>query len=94
MAEVIELEIVVVEPVYLELAEQPVYYIGTSQAGPAGPAGPIGPPGVILEGAKYSLTDAGEFGQISIDDDYVYFCVLTGTAGNAIWKKSPIFKSN
>lgn len=45
------------------------------------------------EGDKYSDTDAGALGQISITDDYMYFCVKSGTAGNAIWKKSPLFKS-
>jgi hypothetical protein len=45
------------------------------------------------EGDKYSATDAGKLGEVSLTDDYVYLCVKEGTAGNAIWKKSPMFKS-
>jgi hypothetical protein len=45
------------------------------------------------EGDRYSSTDAGTINQISISDDYLYICVKTGTAGNAIWKKTPLFKS-
>jgi hypothetical protein len=45
------------------------------------------------EGDRYSSTDAGTINQISIADDYLYICVKTGTAGNAIWKKTPLFKS-
>lgn len=47
----------------------------------------------ILSGDKYSATDSGTFGDISITDDYLYICVLTGEAGNAIWKRSPLFKN-
>ena len=42
-------------------------------------------------GVKASATDAGTVGDISITDDYIYFCVQTGTAGHAIWKKSVVF---
>lgn len=45
----------------------------------------------VTTGAKASATDAGTAGDISITDDYIYFCVQTGTAGNAIWKKSVVF---
>jgi hypothetical protein len=48
---------------------------------------------VALSGAKSSATDAGTFGDISLTDDYVYYCVQTGTAGNAIWKKSVMFQT-
>lgn len=47
----------------------------------------------ILEGDKSSSTDAGEWSQISLGDDYLYVCTKTGTAGNAIWKKMPMFYS-
>lgn len=47
----------------------------------------------FLEGDKYSSVDSGTLGQISITDDYLYVCVKTGTSGNAIWKKLPMFQS-
>lgn len=46
------------------------------------------------EGERYSSIHAGTVGMISITDDYIYICVKTGTAGNAVWKKSPMFISN
>lgn len=45
----------------------------------------------VGSGAKASATDAGTFGQLSLTDDYLYICVQTGTAGNAIWKKTVLF---
>jgi hypothetical protein len=48
---------------------------------------------VALSGAKSSATDAGTFGDVSLTDDYVYYCAQTGTAGNAIWKKSVMFQT-
>lgn len=45
----------------------------------------------VTTGSKSSATDAGTLGDISITDDYIYFCVQTGTAGNAIWKKAVVF---
>ena len=42
MANTIELELVIVEPILLELDIAPAMYIGTAQAGPTGPPGPIG----------------------------------------------------
>jgi len=50
-----------------------------------------GTAGNVFEGAKSSATDAGTFGDISLSDDYAYFCVKSGSAGNAIWKKSIMF---
>lgn len=47
----------------------------------------------VTTGAKSSSTDAGSQGDISITDDYIYFCVQSGTAGNAIWKKSVVFST-
>ena len=41
-------------------------------------------------GTKSSAIDAGVQGQFSIDDDYLYMCVVTGTAGNAIWKRTAL----
>lgn len=50
-----------------------------------------GTAGNVFEGARSSATDAGTFGDISLTDDYTYFCVKSGSAGNAIWKKSVMF---
>ena len=50
-----------------------------------------GTAGNVFEGAKSSASDAGTFGDISLTDDYTYFCVQSGSAGNAIWKKSIMF---
>lgn len=61
--------------------------------GPPGPAGPQGPVWNVTYGDKSSLLDAGTYGQASLGDDYLYFCTQTGTAGNAIWKKSVLFNT-
>lgn len=44
-------------------------------------------------GAKKTGIDSGTFGEISITDDYAYFCVLGGVAGVAKWKKVPLFNT-
>jgi len=43
------------------------------------------------EGEKKTGVDAGTIGQMSITDDYLYICVLSGEIGIAIWKKSVLF---
>lgn len=45
----------------------------------------------ITFGAKSSASDAGDLFQMAIDDDYLYICVLAGTAGNAKWKRTVLF---
>ena len=40
--------------------------------------------------APGSKTAAGTAGQIAYDDDYYYVCVLTGIAGSAKWKRTPL----
>lgn len=110
------IDIIITEPVLLDIATEPIYYIGTSQSGPKGDDGDSayqvwldegnigteqdfldslkgdqGDPFSFVEGSKSSATDAGTLGDISITDDYIYWCVKTGTAGNAIWKKAVIF---
>lgn len=52
-----------------------------------------GTAGNVFEGARSSANDAGTFGDISITDDYAYFCVQSGSAGNAIWKKTVMFQT-
>jgi len=42
-------------------------------------------------GEKSSAIDAGNVGEITIENDYLYVCVQTGIAGSAIWKKSVLF---
>jgi len=44
-------------------------------------------------GSKTTGIDAGVQGQISITDDYGYFCVTGGPAGTAIWKKFILFQT-
>jgi hypothetical protein len=46
-----------------------------------------------LSGSKTTGLDAGVAGQISITDDYGYFCVQGGSTGTAIWKKFILFQS-
>lgn len=43
-----------------------------------------------LRGTKDSATDAGTAGQVAYDDDYAYICVVSGSSGNATWKKFPL----
>lgn len=47
----------------------------------------------IPSGSKQSSVDAGTFGETSLDDDYLYVCVQTGSAGSAIWKQTAILQS-
>lgn len=44
-------------------------------------------------GAKQSSVDAGQVGEMSVDDDYLYICVTTGGAGLATWKRTAILQS-
>lgn len=58
-----------------------------------GDKGDDGDPFVMAVGDKSSATDAGTVKDVSLGDDYLYICTTTGTAGNAIWKKTPLFKA-
>ena len=49
---------------------------------------------LIPFGTKSSSLDPGTQGQRSMDDDYFYLCTQSGAAGDAVWKRIPIFKSN
>lgn len=91
MADTIIIELIIVEPVMLDIEPQPINYIGTLRAGPQGEKGEKGDSAFIVQGMKSSAVDAGNFGDISITNDYVFFCVQTGIAGQAIWKKSLMF---
>lgn len=90
MADPLEIELLIVDPVYLDLDVAPSVFIGTVLTGPQGPAGN---PWIPMTGAKSSASDAGLFGEISIDNDYLYVCVQSGEAGSAIWKKSLMFQT-
>jgi len=96
MSTPIEIELTIVDPIELSIETAPDYHIGSAISGPTGPQGEqgeTGPAWTFDTGAKYSSTDEGTFGDASIDDDYLYICVETGTAGNAKWKKTPLFLS-
>ena len=41
-------------------------------------------------GSKYSALDAGTLLDMSVDDDFLYICVESGTVGNARWKRIPL----
>ncbi|RLD56518.1 MAG: hypothetical protein DRI97_07290 [Bacteroidetes bacterium] len=44
-------------------------------------------------GAKQSSVDAGALGEFSVDDDYLYVCVVAGSAGSAVWKQTALLQS-
>jgi hypothetical protein len=46
-----------------------------------------------LYATKQTGVDGGTAGDVSIDDDYLYVCVVTGGVGVAVWKKVPLFKT-
>jgi len=48
---------------------------------------------LIPEGEKHSATHAGTFGEMSLSDDYLFLCVKTGAAGNAIWKRTTLHQT-
>lgn len=48
------------------------------------------PVGNITYGTKYTGTDSGTLFQMSIDDDFLYICVVAGEAPDAIWKRIPL----
>jgi len=52
-----------------------------------------GSPAPFLSSSKSSAVDAGTQGDLAYDDDYVYVCTTTGTAGNAIWKRIPLLRT-
>ena len=37
--------------------------------------------------------DAGTLGELSVDDDYLYICVIAGGAGSATWKRAALSQS-
>jgi hypothetical protein len=93
MSTPIEIELIIVEPVMLELQTAPVYSIGTAQAGPQGEKGEPGGTLDVGWGTKQTGVDAGTLKEISIDDDYLYLCVVEGDAGVAVWKKTVLFNT-
>jgi hypothetical protein len=93
LSNTIEIELVIVEPIELELGVAPSTYIGTSQAGPQGEQGPPGETLGIDWGPKQTGVDEGTLKEMSIDDDYLYICVIEGEAGVAVWKKTVLFNT-
>jgi hypothetical protein len=65
----------------------------TGPTGATGATGATGPSASFEEGEKSSAGDPGVFGQISISGSYLYLCIQSGTAGNAIWKKIPLLNT-
>ena len=49
--------------------------------------------GVKEYATKKTGVDSGYLGQEAYDDDYSYICVVAGTVGVAVWKKSLMFKT-
>jgi hypothetical protein len=90
----IELNITVAEALPLTLTVADPVEIGTTTSVTAPEADPIFQAWAAIyqpqEGAKTNA-DAGTKGQLSITDDYLYVCVLTGAAGAAKWKRVPLF---
>ena len=82
---VITAQVAVQAPIELQAIQEGI------AVGPKGDKGDKGDPFTFMEGAKSSATDAGTISDISITDDYIYWCVKTGTAGNAIWKRAVVF---
>lgn len=48
---------------------------------------------LVSFGTKRTNVDAGEFKQISFDQNWIYFCTTPGEAETAVWKKFPLLKS-
>jgi hypothetical protein len=45
---------------------------------------------LITPGTKETGTDGGEYKQICYDSNWLYFCIVPGEPGTAIWKKFPL----
>lgn len=69
-----------IKPIVIKNNLVPIKIIGSR-----GPAGLV-----VTNGSKYSAIDEGQLNNISIDDDFIYICVQSGTAGNAKWKRAPL----
>ncbi|HSW67352.1 MAG TPA: hypothetical protein VLH16_02105 [Bacteroidales bacterium] len=107
MSNPINIEVSISKPVTLELEVDPGYVVTPGyQIAPEplftgseafklvpGDKAKIDASVTLLFGDKYSSVHAGELGQFSLADDYLYVCVKAGTAGNAIWKKTVLFYS-
>jgi len=52
-----------------------------------------GSPGVFTNATKASAVDAGVKMDLAFDDDYLYICTVTGSAGSATWKKTPLLRT-
>lgn len=76
MAEYIEIELQIAEPVLLEIATEPIYHIGTAQVGPSGlkgdkgDTGNTGPQGETLWEAD-GATTIKPFNAKTVDAAYI-----------------------
>lgn len=48
---------------------------------------------IVGYATKQTGSDAGTQGELSIDDDYLYVCTVTGGIGVAIWKRVPLMQT-
>ena len=83
------MDLLIVEPVLLEIGEQPSAYIGTAQAGPTGPKGPPGDSNIpeasqTTRGLiKIASDSAVETGDNTTD------AIVPSTLKNELLKKAP-----
>lgn len=89
MSDTVIIDLLVVEPVFLEIGEEPVAFIGTAQAGPTGPQGPPGDSNIpdasqTTRGLIKIASDAAvETGDNTTD------AVVPSTLKNELLKKAP-----
>lgn len=74
-------------------AEEPLFVASEAFKFESGDKARLDSLGSPKEGDRYSSVHAGVLGETSITDDYFYVCVKTGSAGNAIWKRTVLFYS-
>lgn len=87
----IQLELIIQEPIYLELAIQETISINPIAA--QEPVFSMWETINFLSGEKKSGVHAGRLWQMSLSDDYLYVCVKAGEIGVAIWKKTLLFQT-
>lgn len=85
--------ITIAPPIILDLQVLPSVVLSTNQSNELAALFITWRDTMITYGEKSSARDAGKTKQISFSDDYMYFCVLGGIAGSAIWKKTLLFQT-
>lgn len=87
----IYLDFIIVPPIYLEVTIADCLMIVPVNG--EAPSLQIAIDQYFTEGIRQTGVDAGIFKQISFTDDYTYYCVRGGAAGQAIWKKTILFQT-